>query len=519
LLRLSTAYHEKHEFGETSSIVMQFSGGAQQMLRDFAAFPVLRGIPLVTAMWGLMLSLEKLQAMPVAAQIGIAVVLLVLPVVGARLANRVQEAAGAMQQAQVELATEFANSASQPVEVRILGAERQRAAAFAERLKRFAATKFSTTTQLALANELQSAMPIVLQAIFLIYAVFVLVNSKSPSVGSVLVIYAFVPQVIAPMQDLIGFNIGLHATWPIVAQVGELLDAPPAREAAGTAIPNGDSVELDHVTMRYAEDGRAVLDGITHSFPPGRISAIVGRSGSGKSSTLHLLNAMRLPTEGTVRLGGAPTSSIEPEALHRYVVTVSQFPLFLTDTVRANFLLAKEDATDADIEAICRRTGLWPVLTNAAPANPLDMMLSRTAGQGLSGGERRLFAITRALLRQPNVLLLDEPTTGIDHLGVQLLAGRLPELLAGLTVIIVDHDMHFVEQIAAQVCCLEDGKFAEIGSPAELLARPSLFQRLGAAQQTMATTNMTIESIPLPSLRAPIPPERETNPVFGQQEP
>jgi ABC-type multidrug transport system fused ATPase/permease subunit len=501
LLRLGASFHERHEFGEASAIVLQFSGGAAEMLRDFAAFPVLRGIPLVTAMWGLMLSLGKLHAMPVEAQIGIAVVLLALPVIGSRMARRVQVAAGALQHAQVELATEFANSASQPMEVRVLGAERQRAAAFAGRLSTMASAKFSAMARLTTADELQSAMPLLLQATFLIYAVFVLVTAKSLSVGSVLVIYAFVPQVIAPMQDLIAFNIGLHFSWPIVAQVGELLDAAPPVDVAGTALPEGHSVVLDDVTLRYTDRGRLVLDGLSHGFLPGRISAIVGRSGSGKSSILQLLNVMRQPTQGTVNLGGVATTSIDPEVLRRHVVTVSQFPLFVTDTVRVNFQLADENATDAEIEAICRQTGLWPVLTAASPSHPLDVVLSRTAGQSLSGGERRLFAITRALLRRPQVLLLDEPTTGIDHLSVQALAGRLPDLLTGLTVIIVDHDISFVEQIAAQVCCLEGGRFVEIGTPAELAARPSLFRRLAAAQQTMSTSNMTIESIPLPSLR------------------
>jgi ATP-binding cassette subfamily B protein len=210
---------------------------------------------------------------------------------------------------------------------------------------------------------------------------------------------------------------------------------------------------------------------------------------------------MRPPSAGRVTIGGVAADALDRDTLRRRVVTVSQFPLFVTDTARANFLLARHDATDAEIEAVCRQTGLWDVLAGLAPDRPLDTMLSRTAGQGLSGGERRLFAITRALLCRPAILLLDEPTTGIDRLAVQALADRLPALLAGLTVIVVEHDMGFVARIADEVCCLEDGRFAETGPPARLAASLSLFQRLSEAQQGLSTTaDLTIESVRLPRL-------------------
>jgi len=511
LLRLGPGFHERHELGEATAVVLQFSGGAQQILRDLVGFPVLRGVPLITAVLFLLHNLQTLQSMSVAAQVGIGLVLVALPVLGARLAGRLQAAAGASQQAQVALATEFTNSAAQPLEVQILGAERQRAAAFAVRLRTMAAARLATTIRLAMANQFQSALPTLLQACFLIYAAVVLVQSGSTAAaGSILAIYYFVPEVIRPVQDLLGFSIGVHASWPIVAQVGELLDATPPRASGEAAVPVGNAIVLDNVGLRYSDDGRAVLDGLSHAFAPGCITAIVGRSHSGKSSILSLINAIRVPTRGTISLGGVALTSIEPEVLRQYIVTVSQFPLFVTDTVRANFLLAKSDATDAEIEAVCRQTGLWPMLATLPGATPLDAMLSRTAGQVLAGGERRLFAIARALLRRPGVLLLDEPTTGIDRLAVQTLTERLPGLLAGLTVIMVEHDMNFVERVAALVCCLEDGRFTETGSPAELAAYPSLFQRLKAAQQNLSTTsNLSIESIPMPNLHGATSPSQE----------
>ncbi len=501
LLRLGSDFHARHELGETTAVVLQFSGGAQQMLRDLVAFPILRGVPLVTAVLLLLHNLATLRATSVPAQVGVGLVLIGLPILGARLAKRLETAARASQQANVALAREFTNSAGQPLEVQLLGAEQQRAAAFAERLQITAAARLATNFRLTMANQFQSALPTLLQACFLIYAVLVVLRSGSTEAGSIIAIYYFVPQIIAPVQELLAFDISVHAGWPVVAKVGELLDAAPRKPSGTPAIPAGDEIVLENVVLRYTAGGRPVLDGLSHAFPRSRISAIVGRSGSGKSSILSLINAIRSPTCGRVTLGGASVTSLDTGDLRRRVVTVSQFPLFVTDTARVNFLLAKSNATDAEIEALCRQTGLWATLKGQSESAPLDVVISRTAGEGLSGGERRLFAITRALLNQPNVLLLDEPTTGLDQMAIQTLAERLSKLLAGLTVIMVDHDMSFVECMAAEVCCLEDGRFTEIGPPAKLAADGSLFQRLQAAQQALSTTsNMTLESVPMPSV-------------------
>ncbi len=133
-------------------------------------------------------------------------------------------------------------------------------------------------------------------------------------------------------------------------------------------------------------------------------------------------------------------------SLRCQVAKVSQFPLFIADTIRANFKLSNVDSSDAELEEVCRRTGLWEVLENAAGPEvyPLDYVLPRTSGEGLSGGQRRLLAVTRALLLHPAILLLDEPTTGIDALGVAQLAPVLREACQGLTVLLVDHDMEFI---------------------------------------------------------------------------
>ena len=186
------------------------------------------------------------------------------------------------------------------------------------------------------------------------------------------------------------------------------------------------------------------------------------------------------PQGGRIFIDGQDISRVTLATLRRHVVKVSQFPLFVGDTIRANLKLAKAEATDAELEEVCRRTGLWQVLEKAAGPDiyPLDYHLPKASSEGLHGAQRRLLAVTRAFLLHPTILLLDEPTTGIDDIGRAQLAAILREICQGLTVILVDHDVAFISQFADYICCLEQGKFTDVGSPAELACRPGLFRDL-----------------------------------------
>jgi ABC-type multidrug transport system fused ATPase/permease subunit len=161
--------------------------------------------------------------------------------------------------------------------------------------------------------------------------------------------------------------------------------------------------------------------------------------------------------------------------------------------------LGHDAATDAEIEAAAGLTGLWPVLERNQPQAPLEAPMG-ASGAGFSGGERRLFAITRALLRCPRILLLDEPTTGIDAIAVEALERCIRGIRAGLSVIMVEHHLEFAGRLADEICCLEDGVFTAIGAPADLAARPGLYATLLAARRGIDLDQMEIESVPMPRL-------------------
>ena len=159
---------------------------------------------------------------------------------------------------------------------------------------------------------------------------------------------------------------------------------------------------MEHLDFAYNPEGPKILDDLSYTFAPGKVTAIVARAGMGKTTLLNLMARLRDPQGGRILIDGQDISTVTLATLRRHVVKVSQFPLFVAGSIRANLKLAKADATDAELEEACRRTSLWEVLEQAAGSgDPLDYHLPRSTSEGLSGGQRRLLAVTRAFFYTP----------------------------------------------------------------------------------------------------------------------
>ena len=484
LIALGPSYHQKHDLGETMLIVTRFSTGAQLLLRDLISSPVVRSISLVTALVFLANNMGTVGDAPFWIQGVLLAGLFVLPLGGWGLSRKVRRAFERVRDSETALANEFSNSASLPLEVQLMGAEKQRSEAFGARVRAHIRNKVAAALRNEVATQFQATTPVVLQTVFLIYGVFFALKSGNPHApGAILAIYYFVPKAVSPLQEMIQFIMGLNSAWPQVEKVVEILDTEPEVKERPGAIdlsPEDQTVALENLTFSYVPNGQRVLDGLSYTFEAGKVTSIVAKAGGGKSTVLNLVARIRDPQAGCVRIGGKDIRDVTFASKRRQIAKVSQFPLFVADTIRVNLKLASADASDAELEAVCRRTGLWEVLGKAAGPGkqPLDYRLPRASSEGLSGGQRRLLAVTRSLLVRPAVLLLDEPTTGIDAIGRAMLAKVLRDACKGLTVLLVDHDMEFVAHVADSICCLENGKFVDIGSPQELSTRPSLFRSL-----------------------------------------
>jgi ABC-type multidrug transport system fused ATPase/permease subunit len=483
LIQLGPAYHARNPLGRNTMIVTRSAIMAAPVLREFVTFPLTRGATLLVAAVLLYGNLTSLDAPGYLKGVLVALVL-ILPLAGYLLSRRLGAFFGAVQQADAAVNDELVNSISAPQEVQMMNAAARRAASFDRSLLALMDAKIKAAWQNAITTQFQGAVPTTLQILLLIVAVVLKVRNPTASVEGIIGVYLFVPRVVEPVQGIIRYYTGLTTAWPQIYAVGAILDQESEIADKGVKDANaldGADIAFQGVTFAYPGTERKIVDNISHLFADGSVTAIVGRSGSGKSSIIKLIARLQEPQAGRITLGGVPIPDLKLDALRSSLGSVSQFPLYLEGDVRDNLRLADASATDAEMEDVCRQAGIWPVLEKQNPGDPLAAHISRQQGTGLSGGERRLLVIARALLARPKVLLLDEPSTGVDNETLGPVIDAIGRVKEGRTVILIDHDMELVRTLADQVCCLEDGRFTDVGTPEELLQRPSLFQRLSTA--------------------------------------
>jgi len=190
--------------------------------------------------------------------------------------------------------------------------------------------------------------------------------------------------------------------------------------------------------------------------------------GQGKTTFFKLALRFYDPQQGAVLLGGRPVGDYAADNLYEHIAMMSQFPAFFYDTLRANMQMAKADATDEEIRAICEKTGVWKILQAGVDGNPLDKDFA--AAQRLSGGQKKLLALTRCLLRDPAILFLDEPTGALDPQARRNLWDTLRAISAeGRTVVLTTHHMDEAELLCERVAIMDHGKILLTGPPAALI--------------------------------------------------
>jgi ATP-binding cassette, subfamily B, bacterial MsbA len=251
------------------------------------------------------------------------------------------------------------------------------------------------------------------------------------------------------------------------------------READGPHAPQRaqGAIRLDDVTVRYAAEQAAALDGLSLDVPAGQVVALVGPSGAGKSTLINLLPRFIEPTTGRVLIDGHELAQWNVNALRNQFALVSQDVVLFNDTIAANVALG-QPLDRVRVQAALAAANLTDHVQSLPEG--MDTVVGHN-GQRLSGGQRQRLAIARAVYKDAPILILDEATSALDSESERLVQSALERLMAGRTSIVIAHRLSTIER-ADRVVVLDRGRVAEQGTHAELLARGGLFARLHALQ-------------------------------------
>ena len=296
------------------------------------------------------------------------------------------------------------------------------------------------------------------------------------SAGELFAILMLTGKVSAPLLGAADVARQYQEVVVAVNELGHLLDAP--RDRANVAVPVrtplSGGISFRHVTYRYSGAATPAVTGLSLRLPEAGLIAVIGRHGSGKSTVLRLMQGMLRDYDGDIMMGGVEVRAYHPRWLRSQMAVVNQDTILFAGTIRENVVCWTSGVADAEIEAALRLAGAWDFV-NELP-DRLDARLTEN-GANLSGGQRQRLSIARSVLRDPRIILLDEPTAFLDAEAAVGLEGRLCAWGEGRLMILVTHHLA-AARLAETIILLDKGMVAAQGSHSELLANSALYRSL-----------------------------------------
>lgn len=319
--------------------------------------------------------------------------------------------------------------------------------------------------------------------------------NKEITLGTLLAITALLARLYGPLTALSNVRVDVMTALVSFERVFEVLDLTPMvrdKENAKTIADGPLSIQFADVRFSYprAEEislasleavakpetiqSGEILKGISFDVPSGTMTALVGSSGAGKTTISALLPRLYDVTSGSISINGEDIRELTIESLRQSIGIVTQDAHMFHDTIAANLLYAKADATDLEMESACKAAQIWELISSLP--NGFDTVVGER-GHRLSGGEKQRLAIARLLLKAPRIVILDEATAHLDSENEALVQEALSTALKERTSIVIAHRLSTV-RAANQILVLDEGQIKERGSHDELIALNGIYADL-----------------------------------------
>ena len=313
------------------------------------------------------------------------------------------------------------------------------------------------------------------------------VITEATTLGTFVAFMAYQMRLLFPVQGLMGLYANLASARASLVRVHELFDTPPEvdevevdeAEVAGWLAGAEGALVLDDVRLGHGR-GSEVLEGVSLEIPAGQVVALVGASGSGKSTIADLLSRQLDPDGGRVLLDGRDLRTLALADVRRQVAVVEQDPFIFHASIAENVRYAKPDASDLEVAGALRAAALDGLLVSLPEG--ADTVVGER-GRQLSAGERQRVAVARAFLADPAVLVLDEATGALDPASETRVLEGYAALMRGRTTVLITHRPELARR-ADRVAVIRDGRVVQDGRPEELGDRPGAFRALFAADRT-----------------------------------
>lgn len=497
LLRQSPEFYHTHDPGELNAVANQFTIEAAMTMRQIAVDMLLQ-MAVLGGTVGLLIYNFQMQGPPptiggvvippALIPLGIVLFAFISPYITGKMSDRVRNVSSDMQEKMLALNSLVTGAMQSPEEIQTMEAEPIFSAKHDAQLEALLRSRLKSTYTIESLNLMNGLPSWLIQVVMLAFGVFLALRSgNAESAGNVVAIFLLTPALMSPIGALSAYIVMAGSAWPRIETVTQMMESRAGREERSGDIREKSvqpTLAAKNLTFSYKPGSRLIYDDVSFELPPGKITGFVAKTGQGKTTFFKLALRFYDPQKGQVLLGGRPVEDYAADNLYDHIAMMSQFPAFFYDTLRVNMTMAKPDATDAEIRALCEGTGIWSILQAGVKGDPLDQEFA--AGRRLSGGQRKLLALTRCLLRNPAVLFLDEPTVGMDNQEKFAILGMIRQAAKDHTVMVVDHDLRWLLPFCDNFIVLSEGRIAEQGTGDELLARKGLFHDLYHAADSAA---------------------------------